>query len=756
MGWRGVTLDELVRPDADDAPEAPRTRPRRADGLRRHALFIAAFLAGTALRVMAQLAYRPALLFVDSWNYLTNVRSLDPRKLDPIGYPATLLKPVLWVGNLATVAGLQHLLGLGIAVAIYVVLLRNGIRPWLAALAVIPVLLDAYQIQIEQNIMSDTLFEALIVAGVVVLLWQRPPSRPALIAGGLLLGIAVEVRTVGIVLVIPAALYVVMTTPQGLRRRRTLGLVAAFAVPVVIYASYFSAVSGSAGLVGGQDGVMYGRAAAIADCATLRVPPYEQLLCPTGPRNYPVDDQYAHDLGLLARIQPPAGMTRSEVERDFALRVFRQQPLDLVHAVASDFAYGFNWSRSSRTTDVPVSRWQFQLHYPVFPPLYPTEEIALHGGGGPAVNRTLAGALRSYQLDGGYLPGPFVALGFLLGLLGAAGVGRARRSPLRAACVLTSLSGLGVLLAADLFEFSWRYQLPGVIFGPLAGVLGLSALLGTGAAVPAEAPDPDEAVLGAFEATHGPAAFAPVVVVIAAYNEAASVGGVLDELPTECHGLHVDRLVVVDGATDATAHAAAEHGATVLELPENRGQGVALRVGYLLARRGGARYIVTTDADGQYDGAGLPALLEPLLVDTADFVTGSRWLGGQETTDHVRRSGSRFFAWVARRLTGQPITDTSFGFRAMRAEVPASLTLRQPQYQSSELLIAAIAHGYRVIEVPMTQRVRAHGRSKKGHALRYGTSYARVLLGTWVRNRPARGRRATSRDESVKVPHDVP
>ncbi|HEY6319819.1 MAG TPA: glycosyltransferase [Acidimicrobiia bacterium] len=741
MGPRGVTVDELVRPDADD-PVAPSTEPRRRMGwLRRHWLFVAALLAGTALRVMAQLAYRPALLFVDSWNYLTNVRNLNPQKLDPIGYPAMLLKPVLWVGNLATVAGLQHLLGLAMAVALYVVLQRNGVRPWLAALAVIPVLLDAYQIQIEQNIMSDTLFEALIVAGVVVLLWQRPPTRRALIAAGLILGIAVAVRTVGIVLVVPAALYAVMTTPAGLRRRRTLGLVAAFAVPVLLYASYYSAVTGSPGLVGGQDGVLYGRAAAIADCATIHVPSYERLLCPTGPRNYPVDDQSAHDLALLARIQPPPGMTRSEVERDFALRVFRQQPLALVQAVGSDFLQGFSWSRTSRTTDVPVSRWQFQLQYPVFPPLYPAEEIALHGGGGPAVNRTLAEALRDYQLHGGYLPGPFVALGLLLGLLAAAGVGRARRSPLRAACLLTALTGVGVLLAADLFEFSWRYQLPGLIFGPLAGVLGVSALVGVGAPEPADrAREADQEVIDAFEARHR-SAFAPVVVVIAAYNEAESIGAVLDGLPRECGGLGVDALVVVDGGTDATARVAGDHGATVCELPENRGQGAALRVGYAIAPQGGARYVVTTDADGQYVGSELPTLLEPLLLGTADFVTGSRWLGQQDTTDHVRRLGSRFFAWVARRLTGQRITDTSFGFRAMTVEVPASLELRQAQYQSSELLMGAIAHGYRIAEVPMTQRVRAHGQSKKGHSLRYGASYARVLVGTWVRERAARARR---------------
>jgi len=512
---------------------------------------------------------------------------------------------------------------------------------------------------------------------------------------------------------------------------------------VLVYAAYYSAVSGSAGLVGGQDGVMYGRAAAIADCATISVPSYERVLCPTGPRNYPVADRYAHDLGLLSRIRAPAGMTPSEVERDFALRVFRQQPLDLVHAIASDVAHGFSWSRTSRTQDVAVSRWQFQLRYPVFPPLYPTEEIALHGGGGPAVNRTLAGALRDYQLNGGYLPGPFVAGGYVFGLLAAAGVGRARRSPLRAACLLTFLAGLGVLLTADLFEFSWRYQLPGVILGPLAGVLGLSALLGSRVTPPTTAPTvPDPAAIAGFDARYGLVAFAPVVVVVAAYDEAASIGAALDELPTECAGLGVDTLVVVDGATDPTAAVAADHGARVCVLSRNRGQGVALRIGYGLAGRGGARYIVTTDADGQYVGTELGRLLGPLVDDTADFVTGSRWLGHQETTDQVRRLGSRVFAWVASRLTGQRITDTSFGFRAMRAEVPTSLTLRQAQYQSSELLMAAIAHGYRVTEVPMTQRVRAQGRSKKGNAVYYGASYARVLIGTWLRHRGDGARRA--------------
>jgi hypothetical protein len=67
--------------------------------------------------------------------------------------------------------------------------------------------------------------------------------------------------------------------------------------------------------------------------------------------------------------------------------------------------------------------------------------------------------------------------------------------------------------------------------------------------------------------------------------------------------------------------------------------------------------------------------------------------------------------------------------------VPASVRLHQPQYQSAELLIGVLRRGYRVVEVPMTMRRRHKGRSKKGNNLSYGARYARVVLGTWWRER---------------------
>ena len=122
-----------------------------------------------------------------------------------------------------------------------------------------------------------------------------------------------------------------------------------------------------------------------------------------------------------------------------------------------------------------------------------------------------------------------------------------------------------------------------------------------------------------------------------------------------------------------------------------------------------------------------------MVEGRADFVTGSRLLGHQHTHDLVRRTGVHVFAWVVSALVGVRVTDTSFGLRAMRAEVTASVTLNQPQYQSSELLIGVLSHGYRVLEVPATMHVRSAGASKKGRNLVYGSRYARVVLGTWWR-----------------------
>jgi glycosyltransferase involved in cell wall biosynthesis len=238
-----------------------------------------------------------------------------------------------------------------------------------------------------------------------------------------------------------------------------------------------------------------------------------------------------------------------------------------------------------------------------------------------------------------------------------------------------------------------------------------------------------------FRDAHGDRELAPIVAVIAALDEEESITRVVDEIPASACGLAVDTLVVDDGSTDATTTRAQDAGAFVARLERNLGHGVALRVGYQLAHELGAEYIVTLDADGQWNPAELERVLEPVVAGEADFVIGSRVLGATETDDRLRQRGVHVFAWLVRMLTGVRVTDTSSGFRALRTEVTQTVRQEQIQYQTSELLIGAIAAGYRVAERPIVMRKRFAGESRKGRNWIYGLRYCRVVLATAWRER---------------------
>lgn len=244
-----------------------------------------------------------------------------------------------------------------------------------------------------------------------------------------------------------------------------------------------------------------------------------------------------------------------------------------------------------------------------------------------------------------------------------------------------------------------------------------------------------EAALRAFRARYPALRLAPVTVVIAAYDEEDNIAAVLEEIPARIEGLDVSVVVVDDGSQDKTATLADHHGAHVCELAVNRGHGVALRLGYRIARENGARYITTLDADGQWDPADLPPMIRLLEDDRADFVIGSRALGRTENTDRLRNVGVSFFSRLISVLTRTRITDSSSGLRAMRADLTGTVRQTQPQYQTSELLIGAILAGYRIAEVPTTMRLRISGQSKKGKNLGYGARYASVIARTYWRER---------------------
>ena len=443
---------------------------------RRHWVFTIVFCAGLSLRIVTQVAYSPALVYIDSYRYLQGDSSLDP-----VGY-LVLLWPLQRAGGLAAVAAAQHILGLGLALSLYSVLLRRGMWRWAAALAAAPVLLDGYQLQAEQTIMPDVLFEALIVAGLSLLLWRRNPAAWQVALAGLALGVAVDVRQVGGVLIVPALAFLLLRAIRWRRLAHSALLTAGFTIPVLIYMLVQFAAAGHFTFTQRNSYAFYGRTAAAADCATLSLPPDERSLCPSPQvvATLGIDGLVGDPAGPLLSYRPPPGRTLDAMSEWFELAVVRQQPMAVASAIHRDFIKLFALTRNTAPGDMPISRWQFQTTYPTYPPLITLGYVASirPGGSQPSVIRPLAEALRAYQLHGGYTPGPLLAVAALAGLAGSCMLGfRRREHPAAAtACLLTTAMAVTLLLASDAYEFSWRYQLPALVLLPPAGILGAAAI----------------------------------------------------------------------------------------------------------------------------------------------------------------------------------------------------------------------------------------------------------------------------------------
>jgi hypothetical protein len=224
-----------------------------------------------------------------------------------------------------------------------------------------------------------------------------------------------------------------------------------------------------------------------------------------------------------------------------------------------------------------------------------------------------------------------------------------------------------------------------------------------------------------------------ILVCIPAYEEADNLPSVLAEIPAEIAGLPTHPLVIDDGSRDATIAVAREHGADVVSHPVNSGQGAALQTGYLLAERMGVDIVVTIDADGQHDPTEMHRLVEPIVAGTADFVVGSRRMGEYEKESRARDAGISVFTRLVNLLGGTEVTDVANGYRAIRASRLAEIVFTEDQFHNPELLLGAARAGLRVLDVPVTIRVRRSGQSKKGTTLRYGLGFLRVIFKTWLR-----------------------
>jgi hypothetical protein len=433
------------------------------------------------IRLLVQAAFPPALVFSDGPTYLGMVDHLSPSPDRPSGYGVFLWALSALTRSLDLVSLAQALLGLVSAGVAYALLRRYGVSPRVATLGVAPLLFDEMQLVLEHSVLSDVLFEVLLLVAVAALAWSPLPRLDRTAVAGLLLGTATVVRIVGEPTVVAAALFLLLAaTSWRARAVHVVALGAAFALPLVAYAAWFDHDHGHWALTESSGRALYMRTTTFVDCARLSVPSYERTLCPTDPVGSRQDPTYYgfHDPHTLPRLRPPAGISPDAAMRDFAIQAIRAQPADYAAIGARDFAMTF-WApvRTDHYEYDTAHKWNF-ANWVGHTPSSTWEQPAYdaHGGGTQQSHQPLADVLAAYSYVV-FVPGP--ALLILVALAAAGFVVRRRDDPerRRPLIFLTLALGLGLVLVPDLTaEFVWRYQLPLVTLVPLAAALAWTRL----------------------------------------------------------------------------------------------------------------------------------------------------------------------------------------------------------------------------------------------------------------------------------------
>jgi glycosyltransferase involved in cell wall biosynthesis len=197
-----------------------------------------------------------------------------------------------------------------------------------------------------------------------------------------------------------------------------------------------------------------------------------------------------------------------------------------------------------------------------------------------------------------------------------------------------------------------------------------------------------------------------LVIQIPCYNEEAMLAETVSDLPRRIDGFdRVEILIVDDGSTDRTVEVARDAGVDhVVRHRRNRGLAQAFRTGLDTALALGADVVVNTDADNQYSGADIPALVAPILAGRADLVIGDRQTA---SLTHFSRT-KRFLQWLGsglvRRLSQLDVPDAVSGFRAFSREAALKLNVLSSFSYTIETLIQAGRARMAVAVVPVAAR----------------------------------------------------
>jgi hypothetical protein len=442
-------------------------------------------VAALVLRILVALAFRPIMWFGgDSASYLaTGLRLIpDPARVGGYGFMLWILRPL---HSFALVAAVQHLMGLAMGVLIYLLARRYGLPAWAATLATIPVLFDAYELQLEADALPDVPFAFLVVLALYLLLRSPGERRPApTMAAAFLLGVSALLWPVGLVLL--GVLLVVLLTALLIRRAGLVTVLAALlagALPVAAYSAWFSIHQHQFSLTRSDGVYLWSRTMSFADCAVIRPPAAERPLCPPpGPRIAASLYIWNANSPVLAMPTGRFSARTNHLALHFALRAIAAQPGGYAAAVAHDLSLSFYWDRPVHPDAAIVNRYQFADATTAWVPatLWTPGggtlggDQAAYNNGRPAPTRVVqpyASWLVTYQRYV-YLRGTLLGVILLAGLAGM--VVRRRVSGLQGPGLPWAFAVTILLVPPLVADFDLRYLVPAVPAACLAAALAFA------------------------------------------------------------------------------------------------------------------------------------------------------------------------------------------------------------------------------------------------------------------------------------------
>ncbi len=235
-------------------------------------------------------------------------------------------------------------------------------------------------------------------------------------------------------------------------------------------------------------------------------------------------------------------------------------------------------------------------------------------------------------------------------------------------------------------------------------------------------------------------ATSPALAIIPAHNEEESIERVISDLQENAAGL--DILVVNDHSSDATRRIVEGLGVRHLYLPCNLGYGNAIQIGCAWAVENGYRRAVFFDGDGQHPAREIAPMMEKLIRGEGDIIIASRYLESDTKGASAGRYwGNQFFSRLASALTGQKITDSTSGMKAVGEKSLPIIAAGGFLDMHAEILVYLGRRGFRIAEHPATFAEREAGVSMYGglalisYPMMTGTLILCSLVRAWMDER---------------------